>query len=67
MDYVEARTLVRLRQELREHLRGEHVAKAGESLARLAEMADLDPALRGEYERWRVRFALLSNAPPIAA
>jgi hypothetical protein len=64
MGYREAREVARIRQELRERLMSERHEGAAEVLARLRRLADLDPEiasdLRGEYERWRVRFELLA-------
>jgi hypothetical protein len=67
MDYVEARQLVRIRQELRDHLAAERLAEAQVALERLRAASLLDPSLRGEYQRWCVRFALLGVDTTAAA
>ncbi len=66
MGYREARELARIRQELRERLMACRHEGADNILARLREVADdhaaIAPELRGEYERWRLRFDLLAAA-----
>jgi hypothetical protein len=66
MGYREARELARIRQELRERLMACRHQGAEGVLARLREVADdhaaIAPELRGEYERWRLRFDLLVAA-----
>ena len=66
MSYREARELARIRQELRERLMACRHEGAENVLARLREVADdhaaIAPELRGEYERWRLRFDLLVAA-----
>jgi len=65
MSYREAREVAKIRHELRERLLSEHHEGAWEILARLRQLAEADPSptkveLRGEYERWKVRFDLLA-------
>jgi hypothetical protein len=60
MSYSEARELARIRQELREQLMAQRCEDAQDALARLLLAAEGDAELRGEYERWRLRFDLLS-------
>ena len=62
MGYREAREVARIRQELRERLMTERHEGAGEVLARLRRLADLDGVseLKSEYERWKLRFELLA-------
>ncbi len=60
MGYREAMELARIRQELRERLMAERYEGTEELLARLYAAAENDVALRCEYERWRLRFDLLS-------
>ena len=66
MGYREARELARIRQELRERLMACRHEGADNILARLRAVADdhasAAPELRGEYERWRLRFDLLAAA-----
>lgn len=67
MGYREAREVARIRQELRERLMSDRFEGADGILARLLQLAELHDAegmgLRGEYERWKMRFELLA---PIA-
>lgn len=62
MGYLHARELARIRQELRARLMTRCFDGAAEVLARLQVVAEADPApeLRSEYERWRMRFELLT-------
>ena len=64
MAYREARELARIRQELRERLLSCRTQGADAVLARLRAVAEHiapeAPELRGEYERWRLRFDLLA-------
>jgi len=64
MGYREARELARIRQELRDRLMSCRHQGAEEALRRLQVVAEdfaADaPELRGEYERWRLRFDLLA-------
>lgn len=60
MGYQEAIELARIRQELRERLMAGHHEGADEVLRRLCIAAGDDSALRCEYERWRLRFDLLT-------
>lgn len=64
MGYREARELARIRQELRTRLMTRRYDGAREVLARLRRAAEEhaagSPELRSEYERWRMRFELLS-------
>lgn len=64
MGYREAREVARIRQELRERLMASHAGGAEGLLERLREVADsvahVAPELRGEYERWRLRFDLMA-------
>ena len=70
MGYIEARELARIRHELRDRLLNQRCDGADEVLGRLSDIADhyaaTSPELRGEYERWRTRFALLAPAPVAA-
>jgi hypothetical protein len=63
MGYREARELARIRHELRERLMSQSADGAGELLERLREACERDELastdLRGEYERWRIRFQLM--------
>jgi hypothetical protein len=65
MGYREARELARIRQELRDRLMSCRPDGADTVLARLRAVADdfasTSPELRGEYERWRLRFDLLAT------
>jgi hypothetical protein len=61
MSYGEARELARIRQELREKLMTQRCEGAQDALARLQLAAEGDAELRGEYERWRLRFQLLGS------
>ena len=67
MSYREARELARIRQELRERLMSLRFDGASDVLARLRIVAENDIELRSEYERWRLRFDLLSVTAPKAA
>jgi len=60
MGYREAMELARIRLELRERLMAEQYEGTDELLRRLNHVAGDDNALRCEYERWRLRFDLLS-------
>ena len=64
MGYREARELARIRQELRERLMTCRHEGADPVLDRLRTVAEdfamIAPELRGEYERWRLRFDLLA-------
>jgi hypothetical protein len=64
MGYREARELARMRHELRERLMSQRCQGADELLARFRSVAEGQdsafPELRSEYERWRLRFELLS-------
>lgn len=64
MGYKEARELARIRQQLRERLMTHSSADIATVLERLRCVAENEQttsrALRNEYERWRVRFDLLS-------
>lgn len=64
MGYREARELARIRQELRERLMACRHEGADHVLDRLRTVAEdfalHAPELRGEYERWRLRFDLLA-------
>ena len=65
MAYRESREVVRLRQELRDHLRSDRHDAAAELLARLKWLAEdcpeaASPELRGEYERWKARFEIVA-------
>lgn len=65
MGYREARELARIRQQLRERLMTHSSADTGAILERLRRAAENEQtdgrALQTEYERWRVRFELLSG------
>jgi len=67
MSYREARELARLRHELRQRLLSHQPDGAASVLARFRQAAELhastSPELRGEYERWKLRFELLAHAP----
>ena len=67
MSYREARELARLRHELRQRLLSSHGDGAQAVLARFRRAAEQHslsaPELKGEYERWKLRFELLMNAP----
>jgi hypothetical protein len=64
MEYREARELARIRHELRDRLmscRREGVDGVLDRLRAAAETLAADaPELRGEYDRWRMRFDLLA-------
>ena len=64
MGYREARELARIRHQLRERLmsqRGEDVTAILERLRHVAENEEISsPEIRGEYERWKLRFDLLA-------
>jgi hypothetical protein len=64
MGFRETRELARIRQELRDRLMACRHDGAEGWLERLRTAADdlshTAPELRGEYERWRVRFDLLA-------
>ncbi len=60
MGYREAIELARIRHELRERLMAQRYDGAQELLERLQTVAHNDAELRCEYERWRLRFDLLS-------
>jgi len=68
MSYREAREVARIRHELRECLMSSRRDGAEEVLQRLRavaeEVAAVAPELRGEYERWRLRFDLLAATAP---
>ena len=64
MGYREARELARIRQELRDRMTSMHGDGASDVLARLRLIADDHTELRSEYERWRLRFELLSVTHP---
>ncbi len=63
MGYKEARELARIRHQLRERLMSQHSDDVAAILERLrtvvAENEEV-PELRSEYERWKLRFDLLS-------
>lgn len=75
MGYREARELARIRHELRDRLMSCRYQGAEAVLNRLRKVAEdfagVAPELRGEYERWRLRFDLLAagagSAGPAAA
>lgn len=56
----ELRELARIRQELRERLMAQDPGETGSILDRLAALGGGE--LRGEVERWRLRFELLEAA-----
>ena len=56
-----ARVVARIRQELRERLMAEDHEGAWEALAVLDHLAEAERELRGEVERWRMRFQLLAS------
>lgn len=62
MAHAHARELARIRQELRARLMTRCFDGAAEVLARLRLVVEANPApeLRSEYERWRLRFELLT-------
>ncbi len=60
MGYREARELARIRTELRERLMSRKYDGAPRILSRFGEIADDDDELRGEVERWRMRFRLIA-------
>lgn len=60
MGYREAMELARIRHELRERLMAEKYDGVDELLERLHIAGRNDTELRCEYERWRLRFDLLS-------
>jgi len=60
MGYREARELARIRSELRDRLMSQRHEGTDQLLARLRLAAEGDADLRGEYERWRLRFDLLA-------
>jgi|GEM_PF-3292411 len=64
MGYREARELARIRQQLRERLMTHSSADTAAILDRLRRVAENEQTdgnrLHNEYERWRVRFDLLS-------
>ena len=67
MGYREAREVAKIRHELRVRLLSEQHQGAWEILARLRQIAEAEKSpsrleLRGEYERWKVRFDLLAQA-----
>ena len=69
MGHREAREVAKIRHELRARLLSEHHEGAWEILARLLELAQDEKSpsqleLRGEYERWKVRFDLLVSDCP---
>ena len=55
-----AQVVARIRQELRERLMSEDHEGAWEALAVLDHLAEREGELRGEVERWRMRFELLA-------
>jgi hypothetical protein len=63
MGYREAREIARIRHELRERLMAQRTDGACDVLDRFRHVAEdaalSTPELRGEYERWRLRFELL--------
>ncbi|RMH41964.1 MAG: hypothetical protein D6689_09665 [Deltaproteobacteria bacterium] len=63
MGYTEARELARIRQQLRDRLMSQRREDVAAILERLRQVADNEqesmPELRGEYERWKLRFDLL--------
>lgn len=60
MGYREAKELAWIRSELRERLMSMRHEGSEPLLARMLCAADGDADLRSEYERWRLRFDLLS-------
>jgi len=64
MGYRKARELARIRQELRARLMTRRYDGAADVLRRLEMAAERDESgsleLRSEFERWRMRFELLS-------
>lgn len=64
MSYQETRELARIRGELRMRLMSRRYDGTTEILKRLQQAADRAPEraseLRNEYERWRMRFEMLS-------
>jgi hypothetical protein len=60
MGYREARELARIRTDLRDRLMSQRYEGAPAVLRRFDEIAGIEPDLRSEYERWRMRFQLLS-------
>jgi len=60
MGYREVRELARIRTELRERLMTRRYDGAPNVISRFTELAADDRELRGEVERWRMRFQLLA-------
>jgi hypothetical protein len=64
MSYRDDREVAKIRQELRERLMSERHEGVNEILACLRRLADKQDDgisdLRSEYERWKLRFELLS-------
>jgi hypothetical protein len=64
MTYQETRELARIRGELRMRLMSRRYDGTGEILKRLQQAAERAPErageLRNEYERWRMRFEMLT-------
>ena len=55
-----APAVARIRQELRERLMAERHEGVWETLAVLDRLTEVERELRGEYERWKLRFELLA-------
>ena len=66
MTYQETRELARIRGELRLRLMSRRYDGTSEILQRLEEAAKRTPAnareLRNEYERWRMRFEMMTQS-----
>ncbi len=60
MGYREARELARIRQELRTRITSQRCDGSRDVLARFRLLVDEHRDLRSEYERWCLRFDLLS-------
>lgn len=68
MSYREARELAVIRFELRERLLTQRTDGIDPLLARMSALGGDDPELKGEVERWQLRFELLGLlAIPAAA
>lgn len=62
MSYQDSRELARIRAELRVRLMSRRYDGTRDILRQLEEAARQQSGLRGEYERWKMRFDMLAES-----
>lgn len=62
MSYQDSRELARIRAELRVRLMSRRYDGTRDILRQLEEAAMRQSGLRGEYERWKMRFEMLAES-----